>query len=158
MTQLLFFSNMDPGWLFLFGFLVVEIFVVSILIFPMPSNQVRGAIIDMVTKAWENSPFLRYLMYTSLSIDIYYLINTIRRLFFRNEKYLHVTNPEIATGSHGEHYSDCEQKMQLFLDERNLYLTGFSIFLFFVMLNILHIQQLLHGEKLKNKSTTKKLE
>jgi len=150
---------MDPGWLFLFSFLALEVMLVSLLSFPMPSNQFRGAIIEFVTKLWDNSPFIRYLMFTSLTIDVYYLINTVRHLFFHPVAYLHLTNPEITTQATGNKmFSDCEQKMQLFLDQRNLYLTGFSIFLFFVMLNLFRIQRLLHQEKLKNKPLTSKVE
>jgi len=48
---------MDPGWLILFCFLAIEVFVVLILIFPMPNNAVRGAVIEYTTKIWDNTPF-----------------------------------------------------------------------------------------------------
>lgn len=43
-------ARMDPGWVFLFLFFVAEVLLVTLLCLPMPSNDVRGTIVQWVGK------------------------------------------------------------------------------------------------------------
>ena len=43
----------DVGWLIMFVFMMAEMVLVLLLVAPMPSNQVRGAIVSAVVATWE---------------------------------------------------------------------------------------------------------
>ena len=43
-----------------FVYMILEAAIVLVLIAPMPSNKVRGAVTGAITSTWESSPALRY--------------------------------------------------------------------------------------------------
>lgn len=142
---------MDPGWFFLFFFFIIELTLATLLCLPMPSNEVRGAIVSFIVKAWES----RAVRITSL---VMLLLNTVY-FWFVCDALLHplydfglIRNPFAEGGL------TCEQKQNFFYNERNAYLTGMSIFLFIILNRMVDIQDKLfqaRGE-VKRSSAAKK--
>mmetsp|Transcript_11346 Transcript_11346/g.16671 ORF Transcript_11346/g.16671 Transcript_11346/m.16671 type:complete len:158 (-) Transcript_11346:121-594(-) len=126
---------MDPGWFVLFLFLIVEIILVTLLCLPVPSNDVRGAITTFVINIWENKQ-VQYFIYFILIMDVIYFYFVFHALL----------NPFYDLGilSPVEMGISCEQKQDLFYNERNAYITGGSLFLFFILNRLVDIQEKLH--------------
>ena len=126
---------MDPGWLVLFIFMVMEMQVATLLCLPMPNNTIRGHITKWVVSLWEMQP-VRIFCFFMLALDIIYF-------WFVFDALLHplydfgILNP--AEGA-----ITCEAKQNLFYNERNAYLTGMSLFLFIVINRLVDIQDKLH--------------
>lgn len=62
---------MDPGWFFLFMFFMAEALLVTLLVLPMPSNNVRGAIVKWIVSLWESRP-VQYTSYVMLALNVIY--------------------------------------------------------------------------------------
>jgi len=125
---------MDLGWSILSAFLIIEILLVTLLCLPMPSNEIRGFINNWVASLWEFKP----VVYTALGLlllDIIYFAYVFQSL----------ANPlyDLGFWSHDMGVS-CEYKQDLYLAERNAYITGANLFLFFVLRRLVDIQGKLH--------------
>ena len=111
----------DPGEFVLFIFMLTEMLLVLLLVVPMPSNQVRGAITGAVTSVWEKFPALRYIAVTLTVINAVYLWFVVDALL----------NPFRAHfGFYADDALSCELRAAAFMRERNAYISGFSLFLF----------------------------
>ena len=58
---------MDVAWFILFVFMLLEASIVLLLVMPMPSNRVRGAIITGIVSTWESPSAVRYIAIASRS-------------------------------------------------------------------------------------------
>jgi hypothetical protein len=129
--------TMDPGWLFLFLFFVVETFLVTLLVLPMPNNDVRGAITGWVTSLWDNRP-VKITAYVMLALNVVYF-------WFVSDALLHpLYDFGLLRNPFAEGGWTCESKQNLFYNERNAYLTGMSIFMFVILNRLVDIQDKLH--------------
>mmetsp|Transcript_8721 Transcript_8721/g.13450 ORF Transcript_8721/g.13450 Transcript_8721/m.13450 type:complete len:158 (-) Transcript_8721:205-678(-) len=134
---------MDPGWFLLFLFLIIEIILVTLLCLPMPSNDIRGTITSFVINIWDNKQ-VQYFVYFLLVVDVLYFYFVFNALL--NPLY------DIGILSPVEMGISCEQKQDLFYNERNAYITGGSLFLFFVLNRLVDIQEKLHQTRKRVKS------
>eukprot|EP01083_Nonionella_stella_P221766 791980_1 len=123
---------MDPGWLLIFVFLIVESVVVGILVMPMGTNMIRGAVVMSLNKLWNTNSAMRYISYIIVFINMIYFAMTYKKVYY--------SPPQ-------EMLKECDRKIELFREQRNLYITGFSIFLFFVFRRVLDIQRKLHNAR-----------
>ncbi|KAL1523306.1 hypothetical protein AB1Y20_018252 [Prymnesium parvum] len=126
---------MEPGWLVLCVGLLFECLLVTLLIMPVPSNAVRGAVTKWVTQLWHVAG-VRYAFIAIMALDAFYFYFVMDALF----------HPLYDLGflSPIEQAPTCELKMDLFRNERNAYITGFSLFMFFVLRRLIDIQTQLH--------------
>mmetsp|Transcript_5937 Transcript_5937/g.8394 ORF Transcript_5937/g.8394 Transcript_5937/m.8394 type:complete len:178 (+) Transcript_5937:2-535(+) len=138
---------MDPGWFFLFLFLIVEILLVILLCLPMPSNDIRGMITTWVASLWDAKP-VQYTVYVLLAIDAFYFYFVMHALWNPLHDFGFWTPIEMGIS--------CEQKQDLYVNERNAYITGGSILLFFILNRLVDIQDKLHKSRhqVKSMSTT----
>ena len=144
---------MDPGWFFLFLFFMTELTLVTLLCLPMPSNDIRGAIVKFVVKAWE-SRAVHITALVMLALNAIYFWFVCDALLHPLYDFGLIRNPFAEGGF------TCEQKQNVFYNERNAYLTGMSIFMFFVLNRMVDIQDKLfqaRGE-VKKRSFSKKEE
>jgi len=135
---------MEPGWVVLMAALVVECLLVLLLLLPMPSNVVRGVITSWVKGLW-NIAGVRYTILAVMALDIFYflwILDALRSPLYDN--WLSPIEMELT----------CEISMSLFRNERNLYITGFSLFMFLVLYRLIDIQTKLQ----ENRNTCKELE
>ena len=110
--------------------MLFEAALVLLLVAPMPSNQVRGAIVHAIVSAWEKNPGVRYVSYAVLAIDCLYFWHVIDAL----------SAPLYAFGIFEDAFLNCEMRAMAFERERNAYVTGTSIFLFLVLRRLVDIQ------------------
>ena len=52
--------------------MLCEASIVLLLVAPMPSNQVRGAIVGAITSIWDKSPAVRYIAIGLNAINLFY--------------------------------------------------------------------------------------
>jgi hypothetical protein len=153
---------MELAWGVLFVFMVFEMLIVSLLIMPMPSNKVRGAVTTIITSTWDKTPALRYVAIGLTIVNAIYFFNVVDALLDPWKPHL-----EGVFGFGFELIVDCELRAQRFEREvrvaaapptlcrsdaitlaytaqRNAYITGFSLFLFLVLRRLVDIQQKLH--------------
>ncbi|CAB9501723.1 expressed unknown protein [Seminavis robusta] len=125
---------MDLGWFVLSVFLFIEILLVTLVCMPMPSNEVRGAVNGWVASLWLYQP-VQYAAIGMLAVDVFYLCFVWQAL----------SNPLYDMGffSH-EMGVSCEYKQDLYLAERNAYISASILFLFFVLRRLVDIQDKLH--------------
>lgn len=128
---------MDPGWLILFLFMITEVILVTLLVMPMPNNDLRGLLTRSVAKLWDNR-FIKYTCYVLLVIDMFYFYFVFHALLHPLHDFGMIRNPAIESGI------TCEQKQNWFYNERNAYITGSSLFLFIVLNRLVQIQDKLH--------------
>ena len=109
--------------------------VFRLLILPMPSNKVRGAITRWVTGLWKNDA-VRYTFTAIMALNVFYF-------YFVMDAILHPFY-DLGLLTPIEQAPTCELKMDLFRNERNAYITGFSLFMFLVLRRLIDIQTKLH--------------
>jgi len=140
-------SMMDPGWFVLCLALALECFLVTLLILPMPSNKVRGAITKWVISLLSNQT-VKYGGFALLVLDAYYFAFTMDA----------ISNPLIHVGIMSpleESMVSCEKGLAAFRNERNAYITGFSLFMFLVLRRLVDIQsQLFESRSLAKASAS----
>ena len=136
---------MDLGWLLIFGFCAVEMLIVLLLVMPMPSNHVRGAITGAITHLWDKQEAIRYIAIGFTIINALYFWTVVDALtdpFKAHFGFLVFDDPLVT----------CEMRAAMFERERNAYVTGFSLFLFLVLRRLVDIQQKLHEARADSKS------
>ncbi|KAJ9453257.1 hypothetical protein DIPPA_05952 [Diplonema papillatum] len=114
---------MDPGWVFIYLYLALELFVVFLLIVPMPTNAIRGYMIDQIRLIWRRHPYFRYYSGIMLFVSTTYFAAAINFLY-------------------SDHTSIVDEKnlrTQFFKEQRNAYLTGFTLFNFLVINRLLEL-------------------
>lgn len=137
---------MDPGWFFLFIFFLAELLLVTLLCLPMPSNDARGAIVGWVVSLWESRQ-VRLTSIIMLAINLIYF-------WFVSDAILHpLYDFGLLRNPFAEGGLSCEAKQNMFYNERNAYLCGMSIFLFFILNRLVDVQHKLfvfRGEVKRN--------
>lgn len=136
---------MEPGWLVLLVFMFVECLLVTLLVMPMPSNKVRGAVTAWVSGLWDVT-FVRYAFTSCMALDAFYL-------YFVFDALLHPLY-DIGLLTPIETDASCEQRASRLQNERNAYITGFSLFLFFILRRLLDIQAKLHEARGEQKASS----
>jgi len=137
----------DLGWLIMFLFMLAEMALVLLLVAPMPSNQVRGAIVSAIVSTWETQAAVRYIALSLGLINVVYFLHVFDAL--RQPFYAFGFMLEDALVS-------CELRAQGFERERNAYITGFAIFLFLVLRRMVDIQAQLFAVRGEMKVLQKK--
>lgn len=127
---------MEPGWFVLLVFMLLEATLVLLLSMPMPNNTARGAVITFITSLWEVPP-VRYVFYAILAVDIFYF-------WFVFDALLHPLYDFGLLSYTGTEAVSCEIKAVMYQNERNAYITGFSLFLFLILSRMIDIQKKLH--------------
>eukprot|EP01062_Namystynia_karyoxenos_P026722 TRINITY_DN2067_c0_g2_i1.p3 TRINITY_DN2067_c0_g2~~TRINITY_DN2067_c0_g2_i1.p3 ORF type:complete len:143 (+),score=55.62 TRINITY_DN2067_c0_g2_i1:105-533(+) len=115
---------MDPGWFVLCCFLVVEAVLVGILVLPMPSNTVRGFVLQSIGKLTANKN-VRYFSLFVLLLDIWY--------FYDCMEHLYGDHSVPHTGGRGE-------IVHRFRQQRNAYITAGGVFLCLVLNRLVDLQ------------------
>ena len=107
---------------------------------PMPANIVRGAIVTSLSKLWNTNSAIRYISWLIVGINIIYFVLTYKNVYYSPP-------PEILS-----RWEECDTKILRFREQRNLYITGFSVFVFFIFRRLLEIQIQLHQARKKVKA------
>jgi len=127
--------ELDPGWLVLLLFMVIEGFLVFLMILPMPSNDARRFIRDKIAGLWESPP-VRYFSIGFLLLDGFYF-------WFVFDALLHPLY-DFGILSPIDMSVTCEVKQAMYREERNAFISGMGLFLFFVLNRLVDIQDKLH--------------
>ena len=98
----------------------------------MGTNVVRGIVVQSLSKMWDGNSAIRYIAYLIVFINVIYFAMTYKNVYYSPSQ-------EMLT-----RWEECDTKILRFREQRNLYITGFSIFLFFVFRRVLDIQKKLH--------------
>ncbi|KAF8068439.1 hypothetical protein HT031_002128 [Scenedesmus sp. PABB004] len=117
-------TQLDPVWALMALFSVVEVAVVALLVAPMPSNAVRGAIQGGISRFWHSQEYVKKTSWVVLTLNSYYLWDAGRSLAAHNKIYA----------------ASCDAQLTTLFLQRNALIAGGSIFLFFVMRRLLDIQ------------------
>eukprot|EP01061_Rhynchopus_euleeides_P010998 TRINITY_DN2056_c0_g2_i1.p2 TRINITY_DN2056_c0_g2~~TRINITY_DN2056_c0_g2_i1.p2 ORF type:complete len:133 (+),score=72.54 TRINITY_DN2056_c0_g2_i1:71-469(+) len=128
----------DIGWTVMYIFLMLEVAIVAALILPMPSNTIRGFLIDSIRKAWTNFPYVQYTFALVLVLDVLMFSDSMNYIY---------------SNDHSGH-----NKIEYFRHQQHAYLTGFSVGLFFVMNRLLDLNTQLYDarELMKRQEKAKK--
>ena len=133
---------MEPGWFVLFVFMIIEAFFVLLLVMPMPSNKVRGAITGFVTLVWDQTPAVRYTAILLTLVNLVYFVSVFDALahpLYQHLGFMTLSEDLLAVS--------CELRASHFERERNAYICGFSLFLFLVLRRLVDIQAKLHESR-----------
>ena len=135
---------MDPGWLVLFVFMLLEVVVVLLLVMPMPSNHVRGAITLAVTSVWDKNPAIRYCAIGLTLVNAFYFWTVIDALLHPWKWAFGILVDDALIS--------CEMRAHEYERERNAYISGFSLFLFLVLRRLVDIQMKLYEARAESKA------
>mmetsp|Transcript_17942 Transcript_17942/g.23375 ORF Transcript_17942/g.23375 Transcript_17942/m.23375 type:complete len:175 (-) Transcript_17942:386-910(-) len=114
---------------------LIQAFVVFVLVAPVPSNQVRGFIVNTLNHIWNESTTLRNVLLILNALNVIELYLELRFLFV-----LAPPRPPVdAPHHHRAEFFDMQ--IQLFAAERNTYLAAFSLFIYLIMRRLLDLQQ-----------------
>lgn len=127
--------ELDPGWLVLLLFMMIEGFLVFLMILPVPSNDVRRFVRDAIAGLWESAP-VRYFSIGFLILDAFYF-------WFVCDALLHPLY-DFGILSPIDMSVTCEVKQAMYREERNAFISGMGLFLFFVLNRLVDIQDKLH--------------
>jgi hypothetical protein len=116
----------------------VEGTLVTLLILPMPSNNVRRILTDFVAGLWE-SKLVQYFSVGFLVMDSVYF-------YFIMGALLHPLY-DLGILSPIDMSPTCEVKQAMFREERNAFISGMGLFLFFVLNRLVDIQDKLHKSR-----------
>ena len=127
--------ELDPGWLVLALFMLIEGFLVILMILPVPSNDARRFIRDMVAGLWDSKP-IQYFSIAFLLLDAFYFWFVSHALLHPLYDFGILTPIDMAP--------TCEVKQAMYREERNAFISGMGLFLFFVLNRLVDIQDKLH--------------
>jgi hypothetical protein len=127
--------ELDPGWLVLSLFMLIEGFLVVLLILPMPSNSIRRILTTFVAGLWDSKP-VQYFSIAFLILDAVYF-------YFVSHALLHPLY-DLGILSPVDMSVSCELKQAMYREERNAFISGMGLFLFFVLNRLVDIQDKLH--------------
>ena len=139
-------ATMDVAWFILFVFMLLEASIVLLLVMPMPSNRVRGAIITGIVSTWESLPAVRYIAIGLTLINLIYFCFVVDALL-EPWKYFYAQ----TFSADQEWMVSCEMRAVQFERERNAYITGFSLFLFLILRRLVDIQAKLYQTRSETK-------
>jgi len=137
--------DIQPGWLIISAALIVECLLVTLLILPMPNNDVRGAVTRWVQGLWNVKP-IRYGFFAVVVLDVVYFWSVVDALKHPLYEYGFFVAPN--------HFGVCETRMELSRNERTLATTAFSLFVFLVLFRLIDIQ----GKLKQQRDRVKELE
>lgn len=127
--------ELDPGWLVLLIFMMIEGFLVFLMIMPVPSNDVRRFIRDSIAGLWESQP-VRYFSIGFLVLDAFYFWFVCDALLHPLYDFGILTPIDMSP--------TCEVKQAMYREERNAFISGMGLFFFFVLNRLVDIQDKLH--------------
>jgi hypothetical protein len=127
--------ELDPGWLVLYLFMLIEGFLVILMILPVPSNDARRFIRDKVAGLWDSKP-IQYFSIAFLLLDAFYFWFVFNALLHPLHDFGILTPIDMAV--------TCEIKQAMYREERNAFISGMGLFLFFVLNRLVDIQDKLH--------------
>ena len=119
-------------------FMFVEGTLVTLLILPMPSNDIRRKVTDFVSGLWESKP-VQYFSIGFLILDSIYF-------YFIMGALLHPLY-DLGILSPIDMSPTCEIRQAMFREERNAFISGMGLFLFFVLNRLVDIQDKLHRSR-----------
>ena len=99
---------------------------------PMPSNAIRGYLIDGIRHLWNKHPNIRYACALMLTLNAYYFYNSMDYLYSSDQS---------------KHFEIKDVKTRMFREQRNAYLTGFGIGLFFVLNRLIDLHTQLYDAR-----------
>ncbi|KAG8462554.1 hypothetical protein KFE25_010379 [Diacronema lutheri] len=134
---------MDPGWLVVTLALLTQCSLVLLLVLPVPSNAVRGAILRLVHAIW-GAQFVRFTVVLVMAIDVVYLWFT-----------LHVMGRQGSLFSPVDTARTEMEEIALYRDERNAFITAGNLFLFLVLRRLVDIQDQLRRARIASKGHDK---
>ncbi|KAJ9466020.1 hypothetical protein DIPPA_09777 [Diplonema papillatum] len=111
----------NVGWIVLYAFLVMEIFVVTLLLLPLPERLHRGTA-GLLRKLWHDFAVVRNVSFLILAVNMVY--------FYISIDYLRT----LQVGS------EMEIRINVCRQQRTSYITGFGLFLFFVMYRLMSLE------------------
>lgn len=136
---------MEPGWALLVLFMLVQALFTALLCMPMPSNAVRGAVTHLV-QTISDQPAVKYISWGMFAVNLFYCWYAIEGLQHMGRD-LGLLAPE-------EFAITCEARQTMFRQERNAFICGASLFLFFILRRLVDIQGKLHESRARDKAST----
>lgn len=133
---------MDPGWLLVTLALLLQCSLVLLLVIPVPSNAVRGAILKFVHAIWD-AQFVRFMVYLIMAVNLWYFWFT-----------LHVMGRQGSLLSPIDTARTEMEEIALYRNERNAFITGGNLFLLLILRRLVDIQ----GQLRKARMTSKEID
>jgi len=127
---------MDPGWMLLYGFLLLECAVVMLLVLPVPNNFLRGLILKLVGKLTDNQGAMVFCGLVLL-LDAWYFYDSMKYLYGEKsyrEGTAIVDGKVVVTNPQTEYIARLRK-------ERGAYISGFGIFLSLVFYRLVELQK-----------------
>lgn len=128
-------------WDFVFWILMIQIVLVGLLIVPLPSNKLRGVIVNALDSAWGASTYFRHFCV---------ILSGILALICAASMHAWATLDELTQTK--------KNFCSLMEAERNVYMTGFSLFLNVMAFRLLEVNRQLHSAKAELKIAIKQIE
>eukprot|EP00993_Chasmostoma_nieuportense_P005435 NODE_6060_length_577_cov_26.031111_g5895_i0.p1 GENE.NODE_6060_length_577_cov_26.031111_g5895_i0~~NODE_6060_length_577_cov_26.031111_g5895_i0.p1 ORF type:complete len:159 (+),score=29.20 NODE_6060_length_577_cov_26.031111_g5895_i0:59-478(+) len=130
-------------WTLLYAVLVVEALLVLILCLPVPSSSFRQAVVSVYRVMWIKSHYVRYFVVTVILIQLLCFLDAIRTI---NHLDNHHSEGALA---------DLMDRNRLLRNQRNMYITGFGLFLVLVGLRFLQLMDQLVTSRASQKAAEK---
>jgi hypothetical protein len=130
---------MDPGWLLVTGGLLFQCVLVILLVIPVPSNHVRGAILQLVHLIWTPQP-VKYIVALVMALNAWYFWSTLHFMSRQGSLLSPIDTARTQT-----------EEISLYRNERNAFLTGGNLFLFLVLRRLVDIQDQLRRARIAYK-------
>ena len=116
-------------------FMVIELTLVFLLVLPVPSNNVRKILTDFIVGLWDVQA-VQYFSIAFLVLDSIYF-------YFIMGALLHPLY-DLGILSPIDMSPTCEIKQAMFREERNAFIAGMGLFLFFVLNRLVEINRKYH--------------
>lgn len=135
--------SMDFGFTLLALVMAIEGFLILLLVMPMPSNMVRGALTRFVTGLWDQTA-VKGVSIVVMAINTLYLWHVVDVLL----------SPLIAMGFLVAQtpLDSCEVRVEMLEKERNATVCGVNLFFFLILRRLVDIQMKLHESRADAKS------
>jgi B-cell receptor-associated protein 31 len=140
-------------WYATFLFLCAELLVCSVLICPMPS-KVKKFLLNGVVRV-TSVPVIRTSLRVACVLIFLLFLDSVRDHSKRRaEMDAH------RSGDHGhiDAHHECETRLKMFYSQRNLYLTGFSLFLLLLLWRLMQYLASLHTAEASNTALARQAE
>jgi hypothetical protein len=135
-------------WQALYGILSIEIVFVILLLLPLPSNTVRGWVVKG-TQLIQTPNAKKFQLF---------LLATITALFFDSLRSInYIEKQHAAEAGRTAAHDQLIDKMRLFRNQRNAYITGFCLLLTFVLYRVQAMIIHLHSSRSELKLVRKEL-
>jgi len=111
-------------WTIVFIFFLMELVICTLIIAPLPVSM-RRRIVQGLSWLWNKQPRARVIMKTSLAVVGIFFLDAVRKMYVL---YMAQLDPYIMNAARGP-----EMDLSLFEAERNAFLCGCTLFLFFML-------------------------